>query len=199
MSRVAERGPFTTWHDDQLVARFQEARSDDVFAELVRRYQHPVFRLAVSVLGQGFAADAEDVAQEVMVRVFHGLDGFRGDAKLSSWIYRITFNLAVSVKARTRFRAPHLGDQVLGETPSPEQGPEARLGARRHRQAVQACLHELPEAYQAALRLHYWLGTSVRDIAVLLDVPENTVKSYLFRARRLLRARLKERGIDAAG
>lgn len=199
MSHAAERGPFAGWHDDQLVARFREAPSDEVFAELARRYQYLVFRLAVSVLGLGFAADAEDVAQDVMVRIYHALPGFRGDAKLSSWIYRITFNLAVSVKARTRFRAPHLGDEALGATASPEPGPEARLDARRHRQAVLACLHELPDVYQSALRLHYWLDTSVRDIAVMLDVPENTVKSYLFRARQLLRARLKERGIDAAG
>jgi hypothetical protein len=56
---------------------------------------------------------------------------------------------------------------------------------------------ELPEVYQSALRLHYWLGASVSEIAVMLDAPENTVKSYLHRARRLLHAMLDERGFDA--
>ena len=60
-----------------------------------------------------------------------------------------------------------------------------------------ALVEDLPEVYQSALRLHYWLGESVSDIAALLDVPENTVKSYLHRARRLLHARLAERGFDA--
>lgn len=198
-AETAEGAPYARWSDDALAAWYRDAPSDDLFAEIVRRFQHPVFRLAVSVLGQGFAADAEDVAQEVLVRVHLGLPRFRGDAKLGSWIYRITFNLAVSVKARTRFRAPHLGDDVLGETPSLEQGPEARLTTHAQRRAVLESLHDLPEVYQSALRLHYWLDTSVRDIAVLLDVPENTVKSYLFRARQLLRARLTERGIDAPG
>jgi RNA polymerase sigma-70 factor (ECF subfamily) len=62
---------------------------------------------------------------------------------------------------------------------------------------VLALVAELPEVYQSALRLHYWLGASVSEIAELLDAPENTVKSYLHRARRLLQARLAERGIDA--
>lgn len=59
------------------------------------------------------------------------------------------------------------------------------------------CVGELPEVYQSALRLHYWMGASMGEIAALLDVPENTVKSYLHRARRLLQAMLLERGCDA--
>jgi RNA polymerase sigma-70 factor (ECF subfamily) len=68
----------------------------------------------------------------------------------------------------------------------------------RRQQAMLAFVEDLPEVYQSALRLHYcWLGESVSAIAALLDVPENTVKSYLHRARRLLHARLAERGFDA--
>ena len=62
--------------------------------------------------------------------------------------------------------------------------------------ALTECIDELPEVYQSALRLHYWLGTSVGEISVLLGVPENTVKSYLHRARRLLYAMLHERGFS---
>jgi len=60
-----------------------------------------------------------------------------------------------------------------------------------------ACVGELPEVYQSALRLHYWLGASMSEIAEMLDAPESTVKSYLHRARRLLHAMLTERGFDA--
>ncbi len=163
----------------------------------MRRYRGPVFRLAVSILGQEFAPDAEDVAQDVMLRVHHALGSFRGEAKFGSWIYRVTFNQALNVKARARYRAPHTSDQVLVATPSPDVGPHDRLQDERRRRAVLACVGELPEVYQAALRLHYWLGAGVRDIAVMLDAPENTVKSYLHRARRLLHAMLAERGFDA--
>ena len=82
-----------------------------------------MFRLAVSILGQEFAPEAEDVAQDVMLRVHHSLRSFRGDAKFGSWIYRIAFNQALNVKARVRYRAPHVSDQVLATTPSLDRGP----------------------------------------------------------------------------
>jgi RNA polymerase sigma-70 factor (ECF subfamily) len=183
--------------DEWLVERCRESADDGAFAELVRRYRGPVFRLAVSILGQEFAPEAEDVAQDVMLRVHHALRSFRGEARFGSWIYRIAFNQALNVKARTRYRAPHVSDQMLATTPSPDRGPYDQLQDERRRRAVLACVGELPEVYQSALRLHYWLGASMSDIAVMLDAPENTVKSYLHRARRLLQAMLAERGFDA--
>jgi RNA polymerase sigma-70 factor (ECF subfamily) len=156
-----------------------------------------VFRVAVSILGQGFAAEAEDVAQDVMLRVHHSLRSFRGEAKLGSWIYRIAFNQALNLKARARYRAPHVRDESLAAAPAQNRDPHDQLQDERRRQAVLACIDELPEVYQSALRLHYWLGASVNDIAVMLDAPENTVKSYLHRARRLLHVMLTERGFDA--
>lgn len=156
-----------------------------------------MFRLAVSILGQEFAPEAEDVAQDVMVRVHHSLRSFRGEAKFGSWIYRITFNHTLNVKARTRYRAPHVSDDALAAVPSPDRGPHDRLQDEQRTQAVLACIAELPDVYQSALRLHYWLGASVSEIAVMLDANENTVKSYLHRARQLLHAMLTERGFDA--
>lgn len=183
--------------DEWLVARCREPDHEPAFAELVRRYRTPVFRLALSLLGRQFAPEAEDVAQEVMLRVHHALRTFRGESKFGSWIYRIAFNQALNVKARVRYRAPHVSEEALAARASPERGPEDRLQDEQRRQAVQACVDELPEVYQAALRLHYWLGASMSEIALLLDAPENTVKSYLYRARQLLHAMLAERGFHA--
>jgi len=121
------------------VERCRESGHDAAFAELVRRYRGPVFRLAVSILGQEFAPEAESVAQDSY-------------------------------------------DQSQDE---------------RRQRAVLACVGELPAVYQSALRLHYWLDASVSEIAVMLDAPENTVKSYLHRARRPPHAMLEERGFDA--
>jgi RNA polymerase sigma-70 factor, ECF subfamily len=169
---------------------------EPAFAELVRRYRHPVFRLAVSILGQGFEPEAEDVAQEVFVRVHHALGSFRGESAFSTWLYRIAFNYTLNVKARMRFRAPHVGDEVLGGLPSRERGAEQALHDAERRRAIKDCMAELPDVYQSALRLHYWLGASMAEIAALLDAPENTIKSYLLRARRLLKTMLTERGLQ---
>jgi len=193
----AEPAAYTDRADEWLVERCRESADDAAFAELVRRYREPVFRLAVSILGQEFAPEAEDVAQDVMLRVHHALGSFRGESRFGSWIYRIAFNQALNVKARARYRAPHLGEEALATAPSRDLDPHDQLEDERRRQAVLACVGELPEVYQSALRLHYWLGANVGEIAEMLDAPENTVKSYLHRARRLLQALLAERGFDA--
>ena len=196
-SARAEPASYADRAEEWLVERCRESADNDAFAELVRRYRGPVFRLAVSILGQEFAPEAEDVAQDVMLRVHHALRSFRGEARFGSWIYRIAFNQALNVKARARYHAPHVSDQALAATPSTDRGPDDHLQDARRQRAILACVAELPEVYQSALRLHYWLGASMSEIAVMLDVPENTVKSYLHRARRLLHAMLAERGFHA--
>jgi len=181
--------------DDQLVTRCRDHHDQAAFGELVHRYKDRVFRLVVSILGQEFAADAEDVAQEAFLRVHHGLKSWRGDAAFGTWVYRVTFNHAVNVKARMRYRAPHVPAGVLELRPSEGPSADQQLDVQRRSALVLACVHELPEVYQSALRLHYWLGASMSEIALMLDTPENTVKSYLHRARKLLHAMLGQRGI----
>lgn len=180
-------------NDSQLVSRAQGG-DPDAFAELFRRHSDPVFRLALSILGQGFAAEAEDVAQEVFLKVHHALALFRGEAEFGSWIYRITFNQAVNLKTRARYRRPHLDDTVLSHALSAEPGPHSLAETAQRDQSLAECIQTLPEVYQSALRLYYWMGGSVAEVAALLDVPENTAKSYLHRARQLLDGMLKEKG-----
>ncbi len=179
--------------DSQLVAR---VRSGDqrAFAELVRRHSAHVFRLAVSILGKEFIPEAEDVTQEVFLKVHDAIEAFRGEAEFGSWIYRITFNQAVNLKARVRFRSPHADETVLYRAMAPEPGPEKQAEIAQRDRALAECVSTLPEVYQSALRLYSWLGAGIGEVADLLDIPENTAKSYLHRARQILNGMLKERG-----
>jgi RNA polymerase sigma-70 factor (ECF subfamily) len=179
--------------DSQLVER---ARSGDqeAFAELVRRHSALVFRLAVSILGREFVPEAEDVTQEVFLKVYHAIESFRGEAEFRSWIYRITFNHAVNLKERVRFRSPHADEAVLHDLAASEPGPHGHAETAQRDRALTECMQMLPEVYQSALRLYYWLGAGVGEVAELLGVPENTVKSYLHRARQLLKGMLKQKG-----
>jgi RNA polymerase sigma-70 factor (ECF subfamily) len=179
--------------DSQLVTRAQSG-DQQAFAELVRRHSGPVFRLAVSILGQEFIPEAEDVAQEVFLKVHHRLESFRGEAEFSSWIYRITFNHALNLKARVRFRSPHEDETILDRTATSEPGPHRQAETAQRDRALAESIQTLPEVYQSALRLYYWLGAGVSEVAALLGVPENTAKSYLHRARQLLQGMLKEKG-----
>lgn len=181
--------------DSRLVARAQVG-DQQAFAELVRRHRASVFRLAVSILGREFIPEAEDVAQEVFLKVHRALESFRGEAEFSSWIYRITFNQAVSLKARVRFRSPHEDETVLHRAVTSEPGPDRWAETAQRDRALAESIRTLPEVYQSALRLYYWLDTGVGEVAVLLGVPENTVKSYLHRARQLLQVMMKEKGFS---
>jgi len=185
----------TAESDAQLVARAQTG-DQQAFAELLRRHSDRVFRLAVSILGQEFVPEAEDITQEVFLKVHHALESFRGEAEFSSWIYRITFNQAVNLKQRVRFRTPHADETILHQLMSEDPGPDRQLETAQRDRALAECIQTLPEVYQSALRLYYWLGEGVGEVAELLGIPENTAKSYLHRSRQLLKAMLKERGFS---
>jgi RNA polymerase sigma-70 factor, ECF subfamily len=180
-------------NDAQLVARAQSG-DQQAFAELVRRHRDLVFSLAASILGPAFVPETEDVAQNVFLKVHRALGSFRVDAKLSSWIYRITFNEAVNMKSRVRFRRQNADETALDQAVASEPGPHQQAEAAQRDQALAECIQKLPEVYQSALRLYYWLGKGVGEVAELLGVPENTAKSYLHRARGLLHSMLKEKG-----
>lgn len=179
--------------DAQLVTRAQNG-DEQAFAELVRRHSALVFRLAVSILGREFIPEAEDVTQEVFLKVHHAIGSFRGEAEFRSWIYRITFNQAVNLKERVRFRSPHGDETSLHDMPSPTPGADLQVEIAQRDRALAESIRTLPEVYQSALHLYYWLDVGVDEVAELLDIPPNTAKSYLHRARQLLRGMLREKG-----
>lgn len=181
--------------DAQLVESAQNG-DQEAFAQLVRRHSPLVFRLAVSILGREFVPEAEDVTQEVFLKVHHAITSFRGESEFRSWIYRITFNQAVNLKARVRFRDPHEDETILNRAASQEPGPDRKLEQAERERALAEAIQSLPEVYQSALRLYYWMDAGVAEVAELLGVPENTAKSYLHRARQLLQVMLKERGFS---
>jgi RNA polymerase sigma-70 factor (ECF subfamily) len=164
------------------------------FAELVHRHSSTVFRLAVSILGREFTPEAEDVTQEVFLKAHRAITSFRGESAFRSWVCSIAFHQAVNLKARVRFRVPHDDERALDRTSSREPGPGRQLEEAERERALAECIESLPAVYQAALRLYYWMDASVLEVAELLSVPENTAKSYLHRARQLLKEMLKGRG-----
>jgi len=179
--------------DAQLVVR---AHGDDpqAFAELVKRHRGHVFSIAASILGPAFIPEAEDVAQEVFLKVHRSLRSFRGEAEFKSWLFRITFNEAVNVRSRVRYRRPSCDESALQLALAAGPGPDQEAESAQRKRDLDECIQRLPEVYQSALRLYYWLGKGVAEVGELLGIPENTAKSYLHRARLLLHGMLKERG-----
>jgi RNA polymerase sigma-70 factor (ECF subfamily) len=158
------------------------------FERVVAGEKERVFRVALSVLGPGRESEAEDVAQEAFVRAFRSLSGFRGESRLSTWLYRLAFNLAVDHRRAVGRRPATVGDEAMAVLPASDPGSDpyrASRGAERDR-AVRAALDVLPEDQRAVFHLHYWLGHTVREIGELLDLPPGTVKSHLHRGRERL-------------
>ena len=184
--------------DALLVEEFQRSGDQAHFKALVERHRGPVFRLVLSILGAGHQGAAEELTQDVFLKVYRKLGQFRGEAKFSSWLYRIAYNQAIDYRSRVRFRTTHYGDEVLEMTPSdkPQDNPFTTALGERQASAVKECLAQLPDLYRSVLHLHYWMGMTVPEISARLSAPEGTVKSYMHRARAKLHKLLATKGIS---
>jgi len=181
--------------DAELVARARQG-NEAAFEQLVRRHQRYVFNLAYRVLGD--YAEAEDVTQEAFVRAWRGLSGFRGQARFTTWLYRIVHNLCLNrlPGLRRELLQVELLEEVLDD---PAPSPPDLFEARERVAFLHAELDRLPEKYRLVLTLRYLQGLSYAEIAAALDVPMGTVKTHLHRARRLLREQLRQWEELAAG
>ena len=178
LSEPRPRVPSVLADDVQLIAacRRGEARAMEM---LYHQYKRRVFGMAHRIVG---ASDAEEVAQEVFVRVFRALASFRGDSALSTWIYRLTVNASLSHLAK-RGRRQEVGDDALIDVAAtPAVVRDSALAAR-----IEAGLAKLPAGYRAILVLHDVEGLSHEECAAILDCRVGTCKSQLHKARAKMR------------
>jgi len=172
--------------DELLLERAGRGGDNKAFAELVRRHQGRVRGLLVRLTGDRVLAD--DLAQEVFLRTFRGLVGFEGRSRVSTWIYRIAYNVYLNHRARVRELAA-LPEEFDHRAAAPDDRHSANRADLRRDLASAVC--GLPEHYRAVVTLYYLEDVSYPEIADILDLPLGTVKTHLHRAKRLLRASLQ--------
>jgi len=184
--------------DASLVEGFLSRGAEECFQRLVDRYKERVFRLAASVMGPRFAAEAEDITQEVFIQVFRKLSTFRRESRFATWLYRIAYNKALERKRMARFRFSHQGEGALSAmtAPAEQSDPQNAAAVKQRSRAVFDSLETLDEPYRTAIHLHYWMKCPVSEIAEYLGTPPGTVKSYLHRGRQRLARTLKEERND---
>ena len=183
--------------DAELVERVRKGETRR-FAELVARYQDPVFAMAVRFLRS--PGDAEDVAQEAFLRAYRGLASFKGEARFSTWLYRITWNLCADWLRRHR-RPGRRAEQSIEDAGHVADGRvdlERGLLAAEEKRKVREALDSLDEKYRSVIVLLYYQKLSYEEIAGVLEVPLKTVETRLYRARRLLKQRLERQGVGGA-
>jgi RNA polymerase sigma-70 factor (ECF subfamily) len=183
--------------DIRLMLRVR-AGDDAAFAELVTRYQHRL--LAVLHHHTGTLTDAEDLVQEVFLRVHRNRAGYKPQAKFSTWLFAIAHNLALNAR-RDRKRRPVVPLELPADTSNPgtvagianerEPSPTAPLQQAELAAAVQAALEQLSERQRMAVVLNKYEDMGYAEIAQVLDLTPQAVKSLLSRAREKLREALE--------
>ncbi len=183
--------------DAELVRKYLETRDLRLFDELVVRHREKMMRLVLSVLGPEMANDAEDVVQEAFLKAHDRLEGFRGQSRFGSWLYRVAYNRALDQRRAVARREQRTRESVADPSGPPliDDAAGQRLVTGERNRAIRAALDRVPQPYQTALRSYYWLELPVAEIAELLGVAQGTVKSYLHRGRARLALLLEEEGV----
>jgi RNA polymerase sigma-70 factor (ECF subfamily) len=183
--------PDMTRTDEELVA-LATAGDLDSFNQLVTRWERPIFALAFRTLRR--EEEARDVVQEAFMRAYRGLPGFKGQAKFSSWLYRITLNLCRDWIRKER-RTPLV---AVPEGVDPVDLADAQPTSAEMSAAVSRAMAELPEDQRTAILLKEYQGLTFQEIAQMLDCPLSTVKTRLYQGLSVLRRRLERQQAEAA-
>ena len=186
-----------TSSDEELVTR-SIGGDPESFNQLVLRWERPIYALAYRVIGR--EEDARDVCQETFLRAFRALGGFRGQAKFSSWLYRIALNLCRDwVRRQRRTPVVQLPEDVdvieLAASREPTEPIEDLVARRDLTRAVEKAMARLPEEQRTAIILKEYHGLTFQEIADLVGCPLSTVKTRLYQGLTVLRRELDQNSL----
>lgn len=182
-----------TWTDEELVARSVQGDPES-FNQLVLRWERSIYALAYRTLGRD--EDARDVCQETFLRAYRGLHAFKGQAKFSSWLYRIALNLCRDAMRRER-RAPLVAvpdgidpTELAAQQPSPAPSVEDLVAQAELGRHVAAAMRRLPEDQRTAILLKEYHGLTFQEIAEVMGCPLSTAKTRVYQGLSVLRREL---------
>jgi RNA polymerase sigma-70 factor (ECF subfamily) len=182
--------------DEELVAR-SIGGDNDSFNQLILRWERPIYALAYRTIGR--EEDARDVCQETFLRAFRALPGFRGQAKFSSWLYRIALNLCRDwIRRERRAAIVQPSEDVdlmdLAAAAEPSESIEDLVARKDMTRVVEQAMARLPDDQRTAIVLKEYHGLTFQEIADLLGCPLSTVKTRLYQGLTVLRRDLASSG-----
>jgi len=178
--------------DDLLIVSQIISGQKDLFRLLVRRHEKAVYGMGLSFFRN--QEDASDFVQEVFLKVYRNLPKYEGRSRFSTWLYKVAYNTAVNESGR-RKEYYSLAEENAAQTGSFEwsdDNPERVLIRNSAREAVRKAILELPEKYRVCVDLFFFYDRSYQEIEVITGFPANTIKSHVFRAKKMLRGILEE-------
>lgn len=169
--------------DERALIERCRGGDDEAFAELVARYKDLVYSLVARLTHD--RSQADDLAQEVFLKVYRGLRYFRGEARLSTWIYRIVSN--VCIQARGRPAREVSIERGPDQKPFDHGGADASFGQMELKDRLEKAIAQLSEPERFLIAAHHLKGIQYEALAEALGMPLGTVKTHLHRAKRRLR------------
>lgn len=165
--------------DEELIARFREGNGDG-FNELVRRYQQKVYWIARRIVPSH--EDADDVVQDVFIRVYEGLKDFRAESGIYTWIYRITVNVALNAVRARKVKKLFRLDDIQEQLHDGEESPVERLEHSEYKMAVQRAIERLPAKQKIVFIMRYQDELPYEEIAKILKKSVGGLKANYFHA-----------------
>jgi RNA polymerase sigma-70 factor, ECF subfamily len=174
-------------NEEQILIQNVQRGEMAAFQELVEKYKQKVFYMALDMTGNHH--DAEDLSQEVFMKVFTAIKDFRGEAKLSSWLYRIAMNTCIDKTRRKHLKLVDIDEKVYEQATS-GKNPEQLLQDRATQDQIEQALQKLPPRQRSIFVMRHYNELMLREIAEALGISEGTVKAQLFRAIQRLQKEL---------
>jgi RNA polymerase sigma-70 factor (ECF subfamily) len=174
-------------NEESLLERIA-AGEKEFFGELVLKHQDFIFNVV-----KGFVRleeEAHDITQDVFLKAYENIDKFRGDSKFSSWLYRIAYNLSMNWSERKRGRETQLDDAFAETIPEPPGAADEAFDRELVLARIMEVIEEIPLKYKVVIKLYYLEEKSYQEIADTLNIPINTVKVQLLRAREMIRKKV---------
>ena len=184
-----------TGTSDEQIVELALAGDADAFGEIVIRWERRIFALSYGMLGR--EEDARDATQETFISAYRNLAGFRGDAKVSSWLHRIAVNQCITRQRRAKVRAESpLDEEVESGSWFASNGDSPATSAEKHERslALRAAVNALPMELRQVVVMKEFEELTFQEISDALQVPLSTVKSRLYTALKQLRMRLGKLG-----
>ncbi|MDR1278139.1 MAG: sigma-70 family RNA polymerase sigma factor [Treponema sp.] len=176
---------FTGSDEDRLIVNRIIAGQKELFRLLVERHERAVYGMGLSFFRN--MEDAADFTQEVFLKSYRSLSRFEGRSRFSTWLYKIAYNTAVNgIRRQKEYRS--LAEE---ENLKDEDTPERKLLRSAAREAVLEALADLPARYRICVDLFFFYDRSYQEIELITGYPVNTIKSHVFRAKKLLREKLE--------
>ncbi len=183
-TKTSEPNPY----NEQILVRSAISGNETAFAELIKLNHRRITALGMSFFKN--QTDTEDFVQDVFIKAYTKLETFRGDSLFSTWLTRLAYTTALNSIKRRKEYLPLADENILYDTDlTPEEKEVKRITIETVRESVK----ELPDKLAVCLDLYFFYDMSYTEICDVTEMPMNTVKSNIFRAKKLLKEKLSER------